>query len=455
MKILNLLVFLLWGLLWAFPCGAEETPAGWESARAAAAQLGKAFAGVAKKVKPAVVYIETVSVTSVVVADPFDLFNDEFARRFFGGRMRRAQPQMSKAMGSGFLVSPDGYIVTNAHVVKDARQITVKIADGRELKAAVVGVDEKNDVAVIRVKEEKLPFLEFGNSDALEVGEWVLAVGNPFGLAQTVTSGIVSAKERNSMGITDYEDFIQTDAAINPGNSGGPLVNLDGKVIGLNTAIFSKSGGYMGIGFAIPSNAVSQIVKQLRAHGEFVPGFFGAVVTEREDRAGVLVEQVMSGSPAEKAGLKIGDVIVSINARAVDDSRTFNNIVGMAGADAEFTVVYRRGNAEKTCRVQLKAPEKAQQYQESVFGMTIRNLTARDYTELRLPLVKGVLIVDAPPHALAMGMTPGTVIVEVNRQAVESVEQFKRAAESAAKRRFLNLLLFDQGRLRRVEVRLR
>ena len=230
----------------ALAAGAAADDAAAETvARTAAAQLGKAFAATSRKVKPAVVYIETWSLARVTVADPFELFNDEFAQRFFGQQLRRRQQQqMSKAMGSGFLVSADGNIVTNAHVVKDAQQIMVKLADGREMKAQIAGVDEKNDVAVIRVKESGLPFLEFGDSDRLEVGEWVLAVGNPFGLAQTVTSGIVSAKERNSVGISDYEDFIQTDAAINPGNSGGPLVNLEGKVIGLNTAIFSKSGGY-------------------------------------------------------------------------------------------------------------------------------------------------------------------------------------------------------------------
>ncbi|MBP5232528.1 MAG: trypsin-like peptidase domain-containing protein, partial [Planctomycetes bacterium] len=422
----------------------------------AAAQLGKAFAATAKQVKPAVVYIETWSLTTVAFVDPFELFNDEFARRFFGQHLRRRQQQqMSKAMGSGFLVSADGNIVTNAHVVKDAKQIMVKLADGRELKAQVAGVDEKNDVAVIRVPEKGLPFLEFGDSDNLEVGEWVLAVGNPFGLAQTVTSGIVSAKERNSMGISDYEDFIQTDAAINPGNSGGPLVNLEGQVVGLNTAIFSKSGGYMGIGFAIPSNAVRQIVHQLRAHGEFVPGFFGAVVTERADRQGVLVEQVMRGSPAQAAGLKIGDVIVSINGRGVDDSRTFNNLIGMAGEDAELAIVYRREGVEKRCRARLQAPAKPRAFTDETLGVEVRELSPRDYTENRLPMIKGVLVEAASPTALAIGLVPGTVIVEVNGRKVENLALYAQAVAAASRRGILNLLLFKAGRFGRTAVRLR
>jgi serine protease Do len=425
------------------------------SAKTSAAMLGKVFAETAKNVKPAVVYIETVSVTEVAY-DPFALFNDEFARRFFGmrGAPRNGRQQRSKGMGSGFLISADGLIVTNAHVVKGAEQITIKLADGTENQGAVVGADETNDVALVKIEGQNLPFLEFGDSDAIEVGEWVLAVGNPFGLAQTVTSGIVSAKGRSAMGLGQYEDFIQTDAAINPGNSGGPLVNLDGQVIGLNTAIFSKSGGYMGIGFAAPSNAVAQVTRQLRESGQFTPGYFGALVVERNDKNGVMIETVLPKSPAQKAGLRIGDVILTINGRAIADRQTFNNLVGLAGADAEFKITFRRDEQINECVVKLQAPEEEKTYTDQVLGLRVRNLTGEDYSR-GLPLVKGVLIVESSPLALNVGLTPGTIISEINGTGIETVDQYHENINAAGRRQTVNFRLYDQRGFRTMSLRLR
>ena len=236
-------------------------------------RTSKAFTRIAKKVNPAVVFIQVEKTIKTGQGgspfgfnDPFDLFNDDFFRRFFGHRFPDRGPRAYKQMGlgSGFIISQDGYILTNNHVVGDADKITVRLNDGREFKAKTIGTDPNSDVALIKIDGSKnLPVLPLGDSDALEVGEWVMAIGNPFGLSHTLTVGVVSAKGRNSVGINDYEDFIQTDAAINPGNSGGPLINMKGEAIGINTAIYSKSGGYMGIGFAIPINMVKVIKKQL------------------------------------------------------------------------------------------------------------------------------------------------------------------------------------------------
>ncbi|GHS91870.1 putative periplasmic serine endoprotease DegP-like protein [Planctomycetales bacterium] len=415
--------------------------------------LGKAFAEAAKKVKPAVVYIETLSPVAPSAANPFDFFNDEFTRRFFN--LPNRTDELAKAMGSGFIIAANGLLVTNAHVVKNAKTITVKLADGSEFSAAVVGDDEKNDVALLKIDAQNLPFLEFGDSDQIEVGEWVLAIGSPFGLTQTVTSGIVSAKGRNSTGISEYEDFIQTDAAINPGNSGGPLVNLDGEVVGLNTAIFSRTGGYMGIGFSIPSNAVGLIVKQLREHGEFTPGYFGAIVAERLDKIGLHIEQIIKESPAEAAGLRIGDVILSVNDRPVNDIYNFNYVVSLAGAEAKFSVVFRRGERTQTCEVVLAGQQKANFYQDEVLGLTVRDLTSEDYIQHRLPLIKGVLVVDASPMALMLGIRPGTIISEINREPAVNTQRYRELIGAAKRRGATDFLLYDNGRLKRVQVRMR
>jgi len=292
----------------------------------------EAFSNVAEKAIPAVVFVKvekTVSAPSFGMPfefnGPMDPFGGDFFDRFFRGQQPHDSPQKyhQMAQGSGCIISSNGYILTNHHVVGNVDTIIVKFHDGQELVAKVIGSDEKSDVAVIKVEGKNLPVLPLGDSDKLRIGEWVIAIGNPFGLAETVTVGVVSAKGRSNVHIADYEDFIQTDAAVNPGNSGGPLLNLEGQVIGINAAIFSQSGGYMGIGFAIPINMAKNIKEQVLKSGKVTRGQLGISVQELskeladsfylESTKGILFADVLSDSPAEKAGLQTGDSILKVN----------------------------------------------------------------------------------------------------------------------------------------------
>jgi len=350
-------------------------------------KTGKAFASIAKKVSPAVVFIKVEKIEKVQPSAEFfspyggggSPFGDDFFDRFFGGpspwgrqwRFRQAPDRQRRIVGqgSGFIISSDGYILTNSHVVGDADKMTVKLEDGREFDAKIIGADKPSEVAVIKIEaDDDLPVLDLGDSDALEVGEWVVAVGNPFGLSHTVTAGIVSAKGRSSVGIADYENFIQTDAAINPGNSGGPLVNLDGKVIGMNTAILSQSGGYIGIGFAIPINLAKAIKDQLIKTGKVIRGRLGIMIQDLtpdlaksfdlDANQGILIAQVLEDSPAESAGLKQGDVIIEFAGKKVEKVGSFRNRVSlMAPGTKEKIKVIRQGK-RKTLTVTIgKMPD--------------------------------------------------------------------------------------------------
>src|SRR6266550_5601741 len=290
------------------------------------------FASLAKKVGPSVVNVSTTQMRKAA-ADPSPFDNDdpmsEFWQRFFGGRMPRG-PQRQTGLGSGFIIDSNGTILTNYHVVDGAQKIAVTLSDGKNYDAKVVGKDQKTDIAVIKIDAgQDLPVVTLGDSDRLEVGEWVLAIGDPFGLDHTVTSGIVSAKGRQ-IGAGPYDNFIQTDASINPGNSGGPLLNMRGEVVGINTAIFSQSGGNIGIGFAIPTNLVKGVLPQLKNKGKVVRGYLGTVIQrvtpELADTLGLksphgaLVAETTKGGPAEHAGIRVGDVIVEFNGKEIKDS---------------------------------------------------------------------------------------------------------------------------------------
>ncbi|GIX30873.1 MAG: serine protease [Porticoccaceae bacterium] len=343
------LLWLALGLSVALPVMALEAP-GSADLRA----TGKAFAAVGRAVSPAVVLVR-VEGKAAAPASPFGPFpfDDEFLRRFFGEEFPGLRPPQSAprgraiiGQGSGFafrsergLTGGKTYILTNNHVVEKGERIRVQFLDGREFDAEVTGRDPQSDVAVLEVAESGLPTARLGDSEKLEVGEWVVAIGNPFGLSHTLTVGVVSAKGRTSVGINDYEDFIQTDAAINPGNSGGPLVNLDGEVVGINTAIFTRSGGYMGIGFAIPINLARAVADQLIEHGEVVRGYLGVVIQPLtaelaeafglEPQSGVLIAEVAEDSPAAKAGIRAGDVVVSYQGQPVRDVGDFRNRVAL------------------------------------------------------------------------------------------------------------------------------
>ena len=435
-------------------------------------QTSEAFSSVAAKAVPAVVFIrvertiETGAMTGPGVPfgfnDPFGFFGDEFYDRFFRGR-QPAQPReyRQSGQGSGFIIGDDGYILTNNHVVGEADVITVKLNDGREFKAELVGTDEKSDVAVIKIDGRDLPTLPLGDSDSLKVGEWVIAIGNPFGLAETLTSGIVSAKGRSTVGINDYEDFIQTDAAINPGNSGGPLINIKGEAIGINTAIFSNSGGNMGIGFAIPINMAKAIKDQLVRTGKVTRGQLGVSIGELtqeladyfeiDSTKGALVNEILEGSPAEKAGLQVGDVILKINGREVSGIGDLRNTIAMAAPGSKVELLVQRDGKQRTVTVRIGELSETQALADSSeldskLGLTVENLTEEARRYYGLSSDDGVLVSSVSPNSAAYrnGIRPGMVILSVNRKAVNSVEQFNSALRESAESKKVLLLVRSQ-----------
>ncbi|MEI6808736.1 MAG: DegQ family serine endoprotease [bacterium] len=447
----------------AFAAKAEET------ADPASGSGRKGFVAVAKKAVPCVV---SISVEKTVAgsagmpgAQEFE-FNDpmDFFERFFGGQIpgqprrqqqqrRFAQPRQFKqqGQGSGFIITKDGYILTNHHVVGDADKITVKLRDGRELTAKRIGSDSKSEVALIKIDADNLPFLELGDSAKLEIGEWVIAVGNPFGLAETLTVGVVSAKGRSGMGIADYEDMIQTDAAINPGNSGGPLMDIDGKVVGINTAIFSRDGGYMGIGFATPINMAKAIKDQLLKSGKVIRGFLGIGIQDLKgelaerfnlkEGTGILVTDVMKGSPAEKSDLKEEDVILKIDGDEVESSAAFRNRISSLSPGTTVSLTILRDGAKKTVKAvcgtlphDLAAGTTADDDISSL-GLSVQELTGELAAHLGYAGGNGVVVSNVDPSGLAAesGIETGDLITSVNRKSVKSVEEFNNALADFAK----------------------
>jgi len=435
-------------------------------------QTSEAFSSVAAKAVPAVVFIKverTIEAGSIAgpgmpfgFNDPFGFFGDEFSERFFGGR-RPSQPREYRqtGQGSGFIISDDGYILTNNHVVGEADVITVKLHDGREFNAKLVGTDEKSDVAVVKIDGRNLPTMPLGDSDKLKIGEWVIAVGNPFGLAETLTSGIVSAKGRSTVGINDYEDFIQTDAAINPGNSGGPLINVKGEAIGINTAIFSSSGGNMGIGFAIPINMARSIKDQLVKTGKVTRGQLGVMIGEvTQDLAdyfeidstkGAMVNEVLAGSPAEKAGLEVGDVILKIDGRDVEGIGDLRNTIAMAAPGSKVKLLVHRDGKERTVTVKIAELSDTQALADAgelgeKLGLTVEELTEEANRYYGLRSKDGVLISSVSPNSAAYrnGIRPGMIVLSVNRRRVDSVEQFNDALRESVESKKVLLLVRAQ-----------
>ncbi len=426
----------------------------------------KAFSSVVKKAGPAVVHVavEQEKAGRGMGQTPMDMFNDPFFEQFFGPQFRnpRLNPKQDnkktfkqKAAGSGFIISSDGYIMTNNHVVGEADKITVRLADQREFPAKVVGTDPQSDVAVIKIEAKDLPVLPLGNSDALEVGEWVIAIGSPFELNQTVTVGVVSAKGRNRMGITNYENFIQTDAAINPGNSGGPLLNIHGEAIGMNTAIFSRSGGYMGIGFAIPINMAKSIEQQLRKSGKVSRGWLGVMIQDvNEDLAksfggsvagGALISEVSDGSPAQKSGLLQGDIVTAINGEKVSDVADLRNKIAMTPPNSELKLqILRDGKAKELVVTVSEQPEnmvaqgkKGGGADLANHGLALQDLTKELADQFGYTKDQGVLIADveADSTAAQLGLQSGMLIEEVNRIRVHNLAELRQALKKVANSR--------------------
>jgi serine protease Do len=415
--------------------------------------LSAAFEYTAGKIRPSVVSIRSIRHFKPSAEGRGQLqpqlpeglpFGDDFLRRFFGNRLPNQLPPQ-EGLGSGVIVSADGYILTNNHVVGGADEVTVTTQDKTEYHAEVVGKDPLSDLAVIRVKANDLPAAKLGDSSKLRVGEWIVAAGNPFGLTDTITAGIVSAKGRSNMRIAEYEDFIQTDAAINPGNSGGPLVNLQGEVVGINTAIASSGGGNNGVGFAIPINMAKSIMESLIGKGKVTRGWLGVSIqplTEGMAQSfgyssteGALVGDVIKGGPAEQAGLEQGDIITSFDGTKVKDLTQFRNLVAAAepGTKAELEV-FRDG---KTKTITVKLAERTEGEgvggesveEKNELGLATTNLTPDVRRALGLGSdAEGVAITDIDPNGIAYqaGLRAGQVILDVQGTPVTSVSQFKR-----------------------------
>ena len=427
-------------------------------------RLSKRFRAVAKHVKPAVVAVG-VSKTVEASRGPF---GDEFFRRFFGPQFRGPgggdRKFEQRGLGSGVIVSEDGYILTNNHVVADADEITVRMADGRQFTAEVIGADPPSEVAVVKIEANNLPVVRLGDNNKTEVGDWVLAVGAPFGLEQTVTSGIISATGRHGVGITEYENFIQTDAAINPGNSGGPLVNMNGEVVGINTAIASRSGGYMGIGFAVPINMARKVMDRLVDEGEVVRGWLGVGIQPLtpdmaesmsiEVGEGVLVSQIFEDTPAANAGVKAGDVILSFDGKAVADPNALQSAVAWIKPGTAVKVVVLRDGKRKTLSVKVaerpQTPGMAQAVPRETeagdldeLGIEVSAVTTEAKQRFGYEPGQGVLItgVGAGTLAARAGLEEGMLILQASGKDVGSVGALKKIVKEANLSRGLPLLV--------------
>lgn len=443
------------------------------------AQTATDFTFVAKEAMPAVVSIKVRSApikkTKNSIVDPWganssdgggsEFFNDEFLKRFFGLPDEQSlQPTVGQA--SGFIISADGFILTNAHVVKDTGEVTVILNDGREFNAQIVGQDPGTDIAVVKIDVQELPFLTFANSDDLQIGQWAIAIGNPLGLQASLTVGVISATGRNNLDLARIEDFIQTDAAINRGNSGGPLLNLDAKVIGMNTAIVTNiaTGGYMGIGFAIPSNLIIHIMNELIAHGKVTRGFLGVLLQQMDanlakafnlDRVeGALVAEVSKDSPADRAGLKQGDIVLKLNNNRIVSIAALRNSIALMPPGAHISLTVLRNGKTIDIPIEIGTVPKERETtpavpdlsKENKFGFSVQDLTPEIARSLGYGDEKGVIVSYVEGNSVASwaGLKRGSLILSANQQKITSAEAFSRFLESMPKDKPL-LLLVKQG----------
>ncbi|HEY0945387.1 MAG TPA: DegQ family serine endoprotease [Opitutaceae bacterium] len=442
-------------------------------------ELTASYSPVIKRVSPAVVKVlVTERAKAVPTGDMPPFFNDPMFRQFFGdqfgggsGRRTLRQPPQ-EGLGSGVIVSADGYILTNNHVVNGADSIKVSLNDGRELTAKVVGTDPQTDLAVIKVDAKDLPAITFSDSDKVEVGDRVLAIGNPFGIGQTVTSGMVSALGRATLGL-DYEDFIQTDAAINPGNSGGALVDVKGRLVGVNTAILSRSGGFQGIGFAIPANLARNVMEQLVSNGKVVRGFLGVSVQDLtpdlaksfklDEHGGALVAEVSADSPAAKGGLKSGDVITSLGGKPVTDARRLKLAVANIPPGTKVDAKVLREGEEKALQIEIGNQPRNRNVarnggdfrggwndndEGTLNGVGVADLDPQTRREFDVPgRVRGAIVTEVDPASAAAqaGLQPGDVIQEINRRPVTNAEDAVKLTENPASKKTLLRVWSQRG----------
>jgi serine protease Do len=417
------------------------------------------FAPIVKEVLPNVVNISSSKVVRTPNQMPEGMQSDPFFQQFFGqgfgNRQEIPKNRREQSLGSGVIVSPEGYVLTNNHVVDGATDVKVTLSDKRELKAKIIGTDPKTDVAVLKLEGSNFPAITLGDSSKVQVGDYALAIGDPFGVGQTVTMGIVSAKGRGNLGIEDYEDFIQTDAPINPGNSGGALVNDRGELVGINTAILSHgSGGNEGIGFAIPVNLARSVMGQILDHGQVTRGYLGVLIQPitpamakelgLSKLQGALVGDVSPKGPAQASGIQRGDVILSINGNAVTDSNELRNTISMMQPGETVKLEISRNGSTKDINVKLGelplSKEEAQNQhagasKDALEGVSVQNLDAETTAQLQLPeSTKGVVVTGIDPSSpkADSGLQKGDVIQEVNHQPVRNVAEFEQAMRKAS-----------------------
>ena len=438
------------------------------------------FVSVVKKAMPAVVNISTSRVVQSKGRSQLPFFSDPFNIQPFGDPFgQEPKKRREGSLGSGVIVDPTGYIVTNNHVVAKAEEIKVVLSDKREFKGKIIGTDPKTDIAVIKIKGNNLPTLRWGDSDKLEVGGYVLAIGSPLGLSQTVTMGIVSAKGRANVGIADYEDFIQTDAAINPGNSGGALVNTKGEVVGINTAIFSRSGGSMGIGFAVPSNMARSVMAELIKHGKVTRGWFGVSIQEvtpaiasqfgLKEASGALVSETIEDTPAAKAGIEAGDVIIQFDGKKIEDPASLRHIVAATPIGKRVRVKVVRDKRVKILMAKIVAqPKQVAGLEEddkeagkgtALAGIRIRDLSPEIAGQLGIaPNTAGVLVINVEVGSPAekAGLAPGDVVVAVSRKRIRtpirSISDFQKLASSLDKDEAILLWIIRRGNRRFIPI---
>jgi serine protease Do len=428
-------------------------------------RLSQALDEVANVARPAVVNISTTSTISIDDNPYGDMFNDPFFRHFFGdqdGRPGQKRKHKSSGLGSGVIVSELGYILTNNHVVQDAEDIKVTLYDKREFTGKIVGADPRTDLAVIKITAKDLPTLRLGESGKLKTGDIVLAVGSPFGLNQTITMGIVSAVGRSNIGLADFEDFIQTDAAINPGNSGGALVNSSGELVGINTAIFSTSGGYMGIGFAIPSDMAKTVMNSIIDHGKVVRGWLGVSIQNLtpeiskslgiKETEGALIAGIENNSPADKAGFKRGDLVIALDGKKIVDSTSLRNMVSATPPGKKVDLKIVRDGKEQTIPVTLgeykeKKIVKKTEYNNVLKDVTVQELTLGLRQKLNLPEnLTGVVVTDVGQDSPAQGLLqPGDVIQEINKAAMVTAQDYDRAVSKLGEHDTVLLLIYRDG----------